>query len=101
MWTQFREDFRRNLDGNVSTLVHSFFFFSSRRRHTRFKCDWSSDVCSSDLRLHFPCLLLLPRLTLCPMLSPHDQSHEQRLTCQDEQEAHERIMHKCHECIIW
>src|SRR5260370_14709019 len=26
-----------------------FFFFSSRRRHTRFKCDWSSDVCSSDL----------------------------------------------------
>src|SRR2546430_461924 len=27
-----------------------FFFFSSRRRHTRFDCDWSSDVCSSDLR---------------------------------------------------
>src|SRR5260370_27034797 len=26
-----------------------FVFFSSRRRHTRFKCDWSSDVCSSDL----------------------------------------------------
>src|SRR2546427_3753767 len=26
-----------------------FFFFSSRRRHTRFDCDWSSDVCSSDL----------------------------------------------------
>src|SRR5260370_21473539 len=26
------------------------FFFSSRRRHTRFKCDWSSDVCSSDLK---------------------------------------------------
>src|SRR5207237_2342660 len=26
-----------------------FFFFSSRRRHTSFKCDWSSDVCSSDL----------------------------------------------------
>src|SRR5688572_32868887 len=31
------------------------FFFSSRRRHTRFDCDWSSDVCSSDLghRLRF------------------------------------------------
>src|SRR2546427_9471621 len=27
----------------------SCFFFSSRRRHTRFDCDWSSDVCSSDL----------------------------------------------------
>src|SRR2546427_8304018 len=31
-------------------LAHVFFFFfSSRRRHTRFDCDWSSDVCSSDL----------------------------------------------------
>src|SRR5256886_9544812 len=27
----------------------TIFFFSSRRRHTRFDCDWSSDVCSSDL----------------------------------------------------
>src|SRR2546430_15412815 len=27
------------------------FFFSSRRRHTRFDCDWSSDVCSSDLEV--------------------------------------------------
>src|SRR6266481_6396117 len=25
------------------------FFFSSRRRHTRWNCDWNSDVCSSDL----------------------------------------------------
>src|SRR3712207_9271790 len=29
----------------------SFFFFSSRRRHTRYWRDWSSDVCSSDLRV--------------------------------------------------
>src|SRR5260370_2681363 len=29
------------------------FLFSSRRRHTRFKCDWSSDVCSSDLKSPF------------------------------------------------
>src|SRR5580698_6311450 len=28
-----------------------FFFFSSRRRHTRLTCDWSSDVCSSDLSI--------------------------------------------------
>src|SRR2546430_124702 len=28
--------------------ARSFVFFSSRRRHTRFDCDWSSDVCSSD-----------------------------------------------------
>src|SRR5256886_8714298 len=31
----------------ATALVMSFF--SSRRRHTRFDCDWSSDVCSSDL----------------------------------------------------
>src|SRR6266571_1803015 len=30
-------------------LLDDFFFFSSRRRHTRLTCDWSSDVCSSDL----------------------------------------------------
>src|SRR5690606_40802963 len=30
------------------------FFFSSRRRHTRFSRDWSSDVCSSDLKEHKP-----------------------------------------------
>src|SRR2546427_4954947 len=30
------------------------FFFSSRRRHTRFDCDWSSDVCSSDLAAPAP-----------------------------------------------
>src|SRR5256886_13785535 len=33
----------------VVLLIASCFFFSSRRRHTRFDCDWSSDVCSSDL----------------------------------------------------
>src|SRR2546430_7609572 len=32
-------------------LLMLLFFFSSRRRHTRFDCDWSSDVCSSDLEL--------------------------------------------------
>src|SRR5260370_12710801 len=33
----------------ICSCIEVFFFFSSRRRHTRFKCDWSSDVCSSDL----------------------------------------------------
>src|SRR5256886_7098797 len=32
-----------------SLVLFFFFFFSSRRRHTIFDCDWSSDVCSSDL----------------------------------------------------
>src|SRR5256886_11378141 len=38
----------------VIVLFMSFFFFSSRRRHTRFDCDWSSDVCSSDLAVDLP-----------------------------------------------
>src|SRR3982750_4130270 len=33
----------------MEVVVHDFFFFSSRRRHTRYWRDWSSDVCSSDL----------------------------------------------------
>src|SRR5262245_64340309 len=35
--------------GGARHLLFSFFFFSSRRRHTRCLSDWSSDVCSSDL----------------------------------------------------
>src|SRR2546430_4489644 len=31
-------------------VLRCIFFFSSRRRHTRFDCDWSSDVYSSDLQ---------------------------------------------------
>src|SRR5215211_6265682 len=40
----------------LAVLLHELdrfdhlFFFSSRRRHTSSLCDWSSDVCSSDLR---------------------------------------------------
>src|SRR5690606_40396393 len=38
------------------------FFFSSRRRHTRFSRDWSSDVCSSDLgRAGVPVLVSQPQ----------------------------------------
>src|SRR5215208_5576003 len=38
------EDYVMAFAGNLT-----FFFFSSRRRHTRWPRDWSSDVCSSDL----------------------------------------------------
>src|SRR5436309_14366191 len=34
---------------SLISFVFMLFFFSSRRRHTRFSRDWSSDVCSSDL----------------------------------------------------
>src|SRR6266446_1422299 len=39
-----------------------YFFFSSRRRHTRLQGDWSSDVCSSDLSSHRGNPRLPPRL---------------------------------------
>src|SRR6516165_8580796 len=37
----------------LQVIIAGFFFFSSRRRHTRFDCDWSSDVCSCDLASPF------------------------------------------------
>src|SRR2546422_10528920 len=39
-------------------LMSVFFFFSSRRRHTRCSRDWSSDVCSSDLGAGADCIVL-------------------------------------------
>src|SRR2546430_12667497 len=67
--------------GNVRAVQYRFFF-SSRRRHTRFDCDWSSDVCSSDLhpgivvvdtrspdayaRCHIPGAINLPTRTISP-----------------------------------
>src|SRR5688500_20366952 len=58
-----------------------FFFFSSRRRHTRLQGDWSSDVCSSDLAIiasttgvpriptHGSCLPLVTISVSAPSLS--------------------------------
>src|SRR5438270_3255370 len=54
-----------------------FFFFSSRRRHTRFDCDWSSDVCSSDLSALGETLGLQQRL-LYPMIRRSKGNMEQR-----------------------
>src|SRR5256886_4048575 len=46
----------------VSVVI--VFFFSSRRRHTRFDCDWSSDVCSSDLDIVLHGLKISPDLDI-------------------------------------
>src|SRR5438132_4065393 len=48
-----------------------FFFFSSRRRHTRSLCDWSSDVCSSDLT---SCEIRANRLVSCAPAYPRSFS---------------------------
>src|SRR5690606_40611119 len=45
-------------------LLHVVFFFSSRRRHTRFSRDWSSDVCSSDL-------YMVPAIFISLILTDH------------------------------
>src|SRR2546430_5872393 len=55
------------------TLV--FFFFSSRRRHTRFDCDWSSDVCSSDLSPLFRPLQVYLLLLLYIFRKPADSKY--------------------------
>src|SRR5205807_7388092 len=44
------EAIRTCLNGGHVIVSFLAFFFSSRRRHTRLQGDWSSDVCSSDLR---------------------------------------------------
>src|SRR3990167_2696309 len=46
---------RLDYDHEKNQKKDVFLFFSSRRRHTRFDCDWSSDVCSSDLKKGSDC----------------------------------------------
>src|SRR6266481_6796372 len=56
------------------------FFFSSRRRHTRWNCDWSSDVCSSDLPTAAP-----PRSSTAgsnPAPCPRSEEHTSELQSQ-------------------
>src|SRR5256885_7743434 len=53
---EYRNVIRVNLSKIRSLLVD--FVFSSRRRHTRLQGDWSSDVCSSDLKYFFHILAI-------------------------------------------
>src|SRR5207237_3507148 len=56
----------------LNICIYYYFFFSSRRRHTRFKCDWSSDVCSSDLFTRPTCR----RASECETTSPPERPLE-------------------------
>src|SRR5689334_24245208 len=65
-----------------------FFFFSSRRRHTRWNCDWSSDVCSSDLALAWllaqqPWIVPIPGTTKLARLGENIGAVSIRLTPDD------------------
>src|SRR5256886_4910276 len=57
----------------ILLYVVCVFFFSSRRRHTRFDCDWSSDVCSSDLVVE-PVQLLVRRRPADVAAGPGDEA---------------------------
>src|SRR3989454_10302698 len=56
----------------MACVYLSFFFFSSRRRHTRLQGDWSSDVCSSDLNALGRRALSVTALS--PSFSAHDRA---------------------------
>src|SRR5690606_39437483 len=61
-------------------------FFSSRRRHTRFSRDWSSDVCSSDLLGFRHCLQSIQRNRVIQMKRPDLQTPERLQMCATAQE---------------
>src|SRR6266850_3614063 len=87
-------------------FAYFFFFFSSRRRHTRLQGDWSSDVCSSDLRAQLrpirPRTALLLSVayssdmrfhSLCPALvsGMRPSSDRERIAPMTSAPAHERF----------
>src|SRR5207253_3599248 len=61
---------------DVALNLVNYFFFSSRRRHTRWPRDWSSDVCSSDLvpnnTVHLTGAQASSALKLLEALEDHD-----------------------------
>src|SRR5207237_3096654 len=54
-----RSTYHNSVSYDQWSYAATLLFFSSRRRHTRFKCDWSSDVCSSDLSRLVPFFIKL------------------------------------------
>src|SRR5256885_3298304 len=79
--------------------VFFFFFFSSRRRHTRLQGDWSSDVCSSDLRCqHDSNSLSLEGKTSQPQRVEDDrdraEAHRRARDDRTQQEAEDRVEHE-------
>src|SRR2546430_9651196 len=64
------------------------YFFSSRRRHTRFDCDWSSDVCSSDLMASDSSEWIQDRA-----IQENDQQYDDHHG--GNHEVRERVVHRC------
>src|SRR5256886_15098288 len=68
-----------------SSRICNLFFFSSRRRHTIFDCDWSPDVCSSDLIEIITCAATHGYL---PLLSRDESIHLQLRTAVESHQRH-------------
>src|SRR2546430_10233316 len=66
------------VDTSDADDVFELIFFSSRRRHTRFDCDWSSDVCSSDLFK-----MAIQFAERAPALYSHLKGCEQAMVCSE------------------
>src|SRR5207249_8478731 len=89
----------------------SFFFFSSRRRHTRSKRDWSSDVCSSDLgglqhldvRRHFEAAPTTSRRRAPCERAPLALPQGERQGCGDRSRRGEKVaaVHGSSSCPSW
>src|SRR5438067_13133569 len=80
----------------MSVISLSVFFFSSRRRHTRSKRDWSSNVCSSDLGLSSGGWR--SRFLRLWLLSRGAGQKEKRQTCADDENEERKLSHAV---IIW
>src|SRR5689334_5295272 len=74
--------FGRDLADRVGEL-DLLFIFSSRRRHTMWNCDWSSDVCSSDLAPTSSYFVVVPLRNLTPNFEPLRRSPPLRATRRD------------------
>src|SRR5699024_11381809 len=70
--------------GNT-TPFYGFFFFSSRRRHTRSKRDWSSDVCSSDLTIQSIIGVFQPKTVSFPLKANWKMFHLLRVAGRSEE----------------
>src|SRR5256885_2065908 len=80
---------------------YCFFFFSSRRRHTRLQGDWSSDVCSSDLHAHLRQMPPLARQRGAALRGHHigvdllvDPMQIDQDAAVDHQHAHQQSQHQ-------
>src|SRR5688500_20363914 len=72
-----------------------FFFFSSRRRHTRLQGDWSSDVCSSDLPGTELCRMTTPSIGSSALSSHGKVAHPSRPPSRPARSEERRVGKEC------